>query len=71
MNLNGMPVSSSPAVTPMIASGMTSQIRSVARIELNRHTKMNTMSARKYGSGRASAARASRESSYSPPHSSE
>ena len=38
MNPNGMPVSSSPAVTPMIASGMISHIRSVVRIELNRHT---------------------------------
>ena len=45
MKPNGMPVSSSPAVTPMIASGMISQISSVVRIELNRHTTMNTMSA--------------------------
>ena len=36
-----------PNVTPMRHSGMMSQIRSVVRIELNRQTTMNTMSARK------------------------
>ena len=35
MNPNGLPVSSNPAVTPMIESGMISQISSVVRIELN------------------------------------
>ena len=71
MNVNGMRVSSSPAVTPMIDSGMISHITTVVRIELNRQTQMNTMSAKTYGSGLAREARARLESSNSPPHSSE
>ena len=51
--------------------GTTSQTASVARKELNVHRTMNTISAAATGNGLARAARASLESSNSPPHSSE
>jgi hypothetical protein len=51
--------------------GTVNQITSVVRTELKRQTTMKTMSVNAIGSGLASAVRASRESSYSPPHSSE
>jgi len=71
MKPNGKPVSKSPVVTPMRQSGMMSQMSSVVRIELNRHTTINTISASTAGRGLANAVRARLESSYSPPHSSE
>ncbi len=70
MKPNGCEVESSPSVTPMSASGTTSQTTAVCFSELNSATVMSTMSSTKTGNDAARDACALRLSLYSPHHSS-
>ncbi len=69
MKPNGCPVTSRPRVTPIIARGTVRKITSGFFSELNRMTQISTMARNVVGNFALSAPCASREFSYSPPHS--